>query len=404
VNYFESIGKIGKNVRALIISNVLVSIGTGAFFVLFNIYLKALGIKGGEIGIINGAMSLGTGVFAYFAGIISDEIGRKRSFLVSSIIISFFFFLISFSRNTLILTISAFGVGTGNALFLVSGHPFILENTGDSERTHAYSLIMASLFFGEFIGTLVGGFLPSLFGGGARAMQLSLFTASFLIAGGAIPIIFIKERWVRRAERSVLSKLVFPFAVLAKYKDKLNIVLTFVGAQVLIGLGAGCVVPFFNLYFKERFHMQVSMIGIIFSAGSIVIMLGTLLAPIFRKRFGKLKGFVIIQSLSLPFVLLLAFTRKVWVAVVSYLTRATLMNMAVPIETQLYMESVPEEARASMSSFMEIGWNLSWTVAAPFAGFIMQRKGFTPLFLIMFVFYICGISLLYFSLRGKVNE
>jgi len=404
MNYIEGVKKIGKNVRALVISNVLISIGMGVFFVLFNIYLKAIGIKGMQIGIINGAMSLGTGVFAYFAGIISDEIGRKRSFLLSAVTVSFFFFLISASKTVPVFTASAFGIGMGNALFLVSDNPFILENTGDTERTYAYSFIMASLFFGEFLGDIVGGFLPGLFGGDVRAMKFSLLTASVLIASGIVPIFFIKETWVKREAYNALEKLVFPFKVLIKYKEKINIVLTFVGAQVLIGLGAGCVVPFFNLYFRERFRMPVKEIGIIFSVGSVVIMLGSLLAPLFKNRFGKLKGFIIIQSLSLPFVLLLAFTRKVWVAIVSFLTRSTLMNMAVPIETQLYMESVPEEARASMSSFMQIAWNLSWTVAAPFAGFVMQRKGFTPLFLIMFVFYICGISLLYFSLRGKVDE
>lgn len=404
MNYIEGVKKIGKNVRALVISNVLISIGMGVFFVLFNIYLKAIGIKGTQIGIINGAMSLGTGVFAYFAGIISDEIGRKRSFLLSAVTVSFFFFLISASKTVPVFTASAFGIGMGNALFLVSDNPFILENTGDTERTYAYSFIMASLFFGEFLGDIVGGFLPGLFGGDVRAMKFSLLTASVLIASGIVPIFFIKETWVKREAYNALEKLVFPFKVLIKYKEKINIVLTFVGAQVLIGLGAGCVVPFFNLYFRERFRMPVKEIGIIFSVGSVVIMLGSLLAPLFKNRFGKLKGFIIIQSLSLPFVLLLAFTRKVWVAIVSFLTRSTLMNMAVPIETQLYMESVPEEARASMSSFMQIAWNLSWTVAAPFAGFVMQRKGFTPLFLIMFVFYICGISLLYFSLRGKVDE
>ncbi len=404
MNYLEGVKKIGKNVRALVISNVLVSIGMGVFFVLFNIYLKAIGVSGTQIGVINGAMSLGTGIFAYFAGIISDEIGRKHSFLLSALTVSSFFFLISVSKTVPVFIVSAFGIGMGNALFLVSNHPFILENTEDTERTYAYSFIMASLFFGEFIGDIVGGFLPGLFGGSTYAMKLSLITSSILIASGIIPIFFISEAWVKRETKSALEKLVFPFKVLVKYKNKINIVLTFVGAQVLIGLGAGCVVPFFNLYFKERFRMPVKEIGIVFSVGSIVIMLGSLLAPIFRNKFGKLKGFIIIQSLSLPFVLLLAFTRKAWVAIVSFLTRSTLMNMAVPIETQLYMESVPEEARASMSSFMEIAWNLSWTIAAPFAGFVMQRKGFTPLFLIMFAFYICGISLLYFSLRGKVNE
>ena len=159
-----------------------------------------------------------------------------------------------------------------------------------------------------------------------------------------------------------------------------------------------------NLYFRNQFRLSTEFIGIIFSIGSVVIALGTLLSPLIRKKFGKLKGVVLTQSLSLPFVLILAFTRKLYVAVTSYLFRGMIMNAAVPIESQLYMESIPDESRATMSAFMQIAWNFSWGIASGISGFLMSKYGFSVLFLLMFVFYLSSVSILYFGLRRRANE
>ncbi len=404
MNYIGGFKKIGRNVKLFLLSNIFTSVGLGAFFVIFNIYLKEIGLSGSLIGKINGAMSLGMALFAYFSGIISDRIGRKKALLFSITLNSFFFFILSFFKTAGIIELSSFGLGIAGSLFTVSEQPFVMENTEIEERTHAFSLSMATLFLGEFIGSLAGGFLPELLGKGAVGMQHSLFVIFLLVLSGTIPVFMIEEKDKAHPKISFSKSLLLPFETLAKHKDKISVVVTFVVSQFLIGFGAGLVIPFFNLYFKERFSLSTGKIGIIFSLGAVIIMLGALLSPVARHFFGKLKGFLAIQILSLPFVLLLAFTKKLWVAVVSYLARATLMNSAVPIETQLYMESVPEESRASMSSFMQIAWNASWAAAAPVAGVIMQEKGFTPLLLMMFCFYVAGISVLYFFLKGKTND
>ncbi|MCD6426965.1 MAG: MFS transporter [Caldisericaceae bacterium] len=404
MNYIGGFKKIGRNVKLFLLSNILTSVGLGAFFVIFNIYLKEIGLRGPIIGKINGAMSLGMALFAYFSGIISDRIGRRKALFFSIALNSFFFLVLSFSKVTGIIGLSSFGLGVAGSLFTVSEQPFVMENTENEERTHAFSLSMATLFLGEFIGSLVGGFLPEVLGKGAAGMQRSFFVIFLLVLSGTIPVFMIKEKYAVRSEIPISKSLFLPFETLAKHKDKISVIAIFVISQFLIGFGAGLVIPFFNLYFKERFSLSTGKIGIIFSLGAIIIMLGTLLSPIVRHFFGKLRGFLVIQILSLPFVLLLAFTKKLWVAIVSYLARATLMNSAVPIETQLYIESVPEESRASMSSFMQIAWNASWAIAAPVAGVIMQKRGFTALFLMMFCFYVAGISVLYFALRGRINE
>lgn len=58
MNYIGGFKKIGRNVKLFLLSNILTSVGLGAFFVIFNIYLKEIGLRGPAIGKINGAIFL----------------------------------------------------------------------------------------------------------------------------------------------------------------------------------------------------------------------------------------------------------------------------------------------------------------------------------------------------------
>ncbi len=358
MEYIEQVKLINKNSRLFLIGNVLSSVGFGAFFVLFNLYLQKTGISMKYIGGVNSAFSVGVAIFAFFAGVMSDRIGRKTSFIASSSVqVAAFLFLI-LSRLPILLILFAFVMGSASSLFVVSQNPFLLENSTPVERPSLFSLEMTTLILGEFIGSLLGGFLPNFFGGNAIGMQKALFISLFLILCSIIPFVFIDESWeAKDFSENFLSSVKAPFVVLKNDFKRKAIVSIFVSAQFLIGLGAGFVVPFFNLYFRSRFHLSVSEIGIIFSVGSIVIAIGTLFSPFMRKKFGKLKSVVITQSSSIPFVLILAFTKNIYFAVVSFLFRGMIMNAAVPIENQLFMESIPEQSKAAISAFMQIAWN-----------------------------------------------
>ena len=405
MEYIEQVKLINKNSRLFLIGNVLSSVGFGAFFVLFNLYLQKTGISMKYIGGVNSAFSMGVAIFAFFAGVMSDRIGRKTSFIVSSSVqVAAFLFLI-LSRLPILLILFAFVMGSASSLFVVSQNPFLLENSTPVERPSLFSLEMTTLILGEFIGSLLGGFLPNFFGGNAIGMQKALFISLFLILCSIIPFVFIDESWeAKDFSENFLSSVKAPFVVLKNDFKRKAIVSIFVSAQFLIGLGAGFVVPFFNLYFRSRFHLSVSEIGIIFSVGSIVIAIGTLFSPFMRKKFGKLKSVVITQSSSIPFVLILAFTKNIYFAVVSFLFRGMIMNAAVPIENQLFMESIPEQSKAAISAFMQIAWNFSWGISSVISGFLMAKYGFSILFMLMLVFYISSISVLYFGLKEKIDE
>ena len=103
----------------------------------------------------------------------------------------------------------------------------------------------------------------------------------------------------------------------------------------LIGTGAGLIVPFFNVYFNKTLQAGPDQIGIIFSLAQASMVVGAAVVPYIAARFGKVKTVSLTYLLSLPFLLLLAFTTNLYLAGGAYILRMLFMNMSSPGEQQL---------------------------------------------------------------------
>jgi MFS family permease len=82
-----------------------------------------------------------------------------------------------------------------------------------------------------------------------------------------------------------------------------------------------------------------------------------------------------------------------WVSAVAFLLRGALMNMAVPLYSAFAMERVGESEQATVNSVKEMAWTVGWVVGPIFSGYIQQRSGFTPLFVITAILYAGAIFL-----------
>ena len=231
-------------------------------------------------------------------------------------------------------------------------------------------------------------------------MKYTLFTGIIILFASSFFLYQLNENWQKTKKKINFNMFFEPFKTLKKDYKKLKIVIIFAVTNLMLGAGAGLVIPFFNLYFKDKFQLPISSIGIIFSIGSIVTATGTLIAPVVKERFGAIKAIVLMQALSLPFILVLAFTKKTYLAITSYFTRGALMNAAVPINQNTYMELVPEDIKASAVSLTEMSWNISWGIAASISGMLIGRFGYTLPILLMFVFYFSGVLFFYINMRN----
>jgi MFS family permease len=148
----------------------------------------------------------------------------------------------------------------------------------------------------------------------------------------------------------------------------------------LIGLGAGLLLPFVNLFFKLRFSVPDPILGLIFSLNSLLIGLGNLLSPLLAQRMGRIRLVVLCQALSLPFFFLWGYASPLSLATLGYLVRTALMNLASPMFTVEVFERVPPQLRGGVSAVFMVFWNGGWALGSLASGYVQVRWGFAPLF------------------------
>jgi predicted MFS family arabinose efflux permease len=173
----------------------------------------------------------------------------------------------------------------------------------------------------------------------------------------------------------------------------------------LVGTGAGLIIPFLNLYFRDVFEMSTEQIGVYFAASQVTMIVGTMAAPVLVRRFGMVRTLVFTEFASIPFMLMMAFSGNMPLVVFSFLCRGALMNMGQPVGTNFAMEMVSKEVHALANSITMIAWTASWAVSTQLGGYVIEHHGYTPSFLITVGFYVASASLTYyFFSKSEVRD
>ena len=170
--------------------------------------------------------------------------------------------------------------------------------------------------------------------------------------------------------------------------------LKMIAPQVLVGFGAAILIPYMNVFFKDRFQISDSLLGILFSISSLMIGIGTVIGPRLATRLGgKVRAIVATQSSSLVFLLLMGFAPLLWISSIGYLMRSALMNMSAPLYSAFCMEHTPEHQQGYVNSLLNLSWNVGWAVGPFISGLVQQSYGFAPLFIATAVLYFGAIVL-----------
>jgi hypothetical protein len=133
--------------------------------------------------------------------------------------------------------------------------------------------------------------------------------------------------------------------------------------------------------------------------------LAILMQPAIARRFGRISSIVLVQSASIPFLVVLGFSPWLWSVVMALAVRNSLMNAGSPIFDAFAMEKVSAGERATLSALMTLLWALGWTVAPLYYGTLQGSLGFTAGYAVDFVtiivLYTISTSLLWKWFHGE---
>jgi MFS family permease len=172
--------------------------------------------------------------------------------------------------------------------------------------------------------------------------------------------------------------------------------------SILIGFGAGLVIPWFQVYFRLKFDASYSNIGYVFALQQFVLALSILLMPKIADRTGSVNTIVITQGLAIIVLVLIPSSPLFALAAVLFVVRAVLMNIAGPIQGAFMMGIICEEDRASATAINSLCWTGAWSLGTVVAGYVMEWNIDAP-FIITAAFY-TAYSVLFYLFFKDIKE
>ncbi len=397
-DFRDAAREFSRPARLFLLTEFLAWAGHGVFGVLFNLYLVEGGYQESFVGTVISVNALGLAIAALPAGVLADRWGRRRCLLLGAVLDGLGFLGRSAVLSPAAIIGASFVAGAGQAMLAIAAAPFITEHSTPRERTHLFSAFFACALFAAVAGSAIGGWLPRLLlalPGAARPDLLHAYRTVLIVGAafslaGALPL--VRLRGLRESALTHADQPAAPEEVRKLFPIALN--------AALIGMGAGFVIPFMNLYFKNRFSCSSSQIGLFFSLAQVFTALASLLGPAVARRFGKLRTAVVSELLSLPFLVTLGAESHLGIAVAAFWLRATLMQASTPLLQAFIMEALAPGLRARASSVINLVWNMGWAVSATLAGMVIQRFGYAVPFYLTAALYATAATTFYLAFRG----
>jgi len=371
---------------------------------LFNFYVLSLGFDSGTLGLLVALPPIVVTVSAIPMGMLGHRIGFRMALLIGVVLMAGSMVGLSLSSALVALALFAALRGLSQTMLQVSSAPFMAENSSTDERTHLFSVQFAARLFANFFGLLLAGVLPSIIAGvlhvGAEspaAYRGALLVGAALYSVALLPLLRTKPEPVvhTQTEPLRLREMFHPPGLLFRLFLP----------QVVIGLGAGALVPFLNVFFKVKFGVPDATLGVLFAFQSVLMAFATLIGPMLADRWGKTKAVVGMQVLSVPFLGILGYMPMLSLSAVGFLCRAALMNAANPLYTAFAMEKVSTKQRGAASAMMQMSWQGTRAISSLASGYLQEASGFSALFPITIITYSLASLLIYsFFIRKESSD
>lgn len=393
LTYWDRLSAFHPNARLYLLNVTLTGAVMGIYRLLFNFYVLSLGFDEALLGTLITTSSLTSLLAALPMGYLSDFIGRKPALIIGGLASVFGIAIMIAAPSVGVLVAMSVLIGLGQGLAGVTMGPFLMENSGEKERTYLFSFSAGFTMASAFVGNSFGGYLPAWMGGllGSTASSTAAYGGALAViafgaALGSIPLFFLRKPQGGANQSS-------RFAPVYYFQKQPALLGRLILPMLVTSVGAGLIMPFMNVFFRQVHHLPDPLIGSMFAWGSLAMGAGLMIAPPLAERYGKIQLVVLTQAISIPFLMMLGFAPWFMMSAAAYFVRVALMNMSGPIYQTYVMEAVEPDARATVASLVSMANNFGWALSPVLSGWLQVRYGFGPPFAITLVLYILSTYL-----------
>ena len=460
-SYLQRWRHLRRPARLYLLHAALLTSSLAIIGLLFNLAVLALGFSLDFLGVLNTVSFAAAAVLSVPLLWLVTRVSLRVALLGSAALQIASVLLLTFVPVAPALLLSGGLAGAAAVLFQVSAPPFMMRQSDAATRDHLFSANAAILIGFAGLGSLLAGRLPGLAAQllGIAAESGPAYRAAFAVAGvglvlSLLPLLLLSEAGKAEEaddrENQGLSpvaeqQVVIPsepagdtkdlcfgnersFAaaqddkpsgdfcglVLADLQSSLppswhNLLrhpvplIKLLISPALISIGAALLIPYLNLFFKQRFAVADARLGLIFAGLGLATALAALAGPALSARLGKIRTIVLTQALALPFLALMGATPLLGVAFGAALARSALFNMGAPLYDAFAMERTDEAARPAVIGVINGAYSIGYVFAPLISTQIQAAYGFTPLFVITLICYALAVLAKYwFFVRPSV--
>ena len=390
IEFIRKMAGFNRNVKLFLAQIFIMGIYSGIYGVVFNLYVLDRGFGMDFLGLLLSVSLLATSLASIPAGMLCDRFDRKKLIVGSSVFSGLAMLPLFLSPSPSIMLASSALSGMLGTIAIVCATPFLTDNCERDEAVHVFSSSSALTWAAMVIGSALGGMLPMLLPLlplQASRYQVTLVASMLLVFGGCALLLFLKDT------KCVVKKRNSP---LLNWKIPSADTLKFTSISIIIGIGAGMIVPYFNVYFTKFIHASVFQTGLIFAVANVFMVAGFIVIPHLAAKIGRARSAVITQAASLPFLIIMAITTNILAASAAYIMRMFLMNMASPAQTSLQMEVIHPEERGFAVGLMSTGNSMAVAASTYISGTLLVGGNYVLPFVITILAYIVAAALLYY--------
>lgn len=384
--------KLDRSIINVIVVEFFVQMINVSFMSILPLYMKVEGYSDSEYAHFTSYRYLGMLALAVGLGMYIK--GRKilPMFYIASAGVPFFGLLILIGvhiHSTPLLLISHLLWGTAYTFIQIPVLPYILRNVPVHQHTSAITL--------NFATWSIASILSFLFIAVFNTIDPVLFNEQHLLFGIVIlsfsGIYFILK--VNRQEH--VPPITEKRSNIKNYDWK--IILKAMIPTSIIAFGAGFTIPFISLFFSNVHGMSTAEFSYMSFAASFIVAYAALWVPKIKEGIGYKRAVPLTQSLAIMALIVMATTQyysfmssAIVIAVVFYLLRQPLMNIAAPMTSDITMKYVGSRNREMTSGLASAIWSGSTFFSAIIFGILRHLDvDYVNIFLITAGLYSIGV-------------
>jgi MFS family permease len=362
------------DIALLFTTRVLRMFGYGFLAVVLVLYLAAIGLSGGEVGLLLGLTLLGDAVVSLWLTTHADRIGRRRV-LVAGAILMLVAGLVFVATPAFVVLVVAGTIGvlspSGNEVgpFLAVEQASLTQLVPDRRRTGLFAWYQLAGSFATATGTLAGGLLSqvAIDAGAAPEQAYRLVIVGYASVGVLLAVLF--------ARVSPRVEVPPPQVIDETIRDRLGlhrsrgVVLRLSALFALDAFAGGFAIQgFIAFWFQQRFSVDPGALGVLLSAANLLAGLSALAAGRLAARFGLVRTMVFTHLPSNVLLMLVPMMPTLPLAAATLLSRFAISQMDVPTRQSYTMAIVAPDERSAAAGVTGIARSLGVAAAPLFAG------------------------------------